>query len=89
MRPRFQGLSLLVLLLLLWGCSPAPSDPTQAATAAPQTIPAETAPPETSPPETRPDPMVSLLDTMTLEQKVGQMFLARCPVEYAPELASQ
>ena len=67
MRPRFHGLSLLVLLLLLWGCSPAPSDPTQAATAAPQTIPAETAPPETSPPETRPDPMVSLLDTMTLE----------------------
>ncbi len=89
MRPRFQGLSLLVLLLLLWGCSPAPSDPTQAAAAAPQTIPAETAPPETAPPETRPDPMVSLLDTMTLEQKVGQMFLARCPEEYAPELASQ
>lgn len=89
MRPRFQGLSLLVLLLLLWGCSPAPSDPTQAATAAPQTIPAETAPPETAPPETRPDPMVSLLDTMTLEQKVGQMFLARCHVEYAPELATQ
>ena len=89
MRPRFQGLSLLVLLLLLWGCSPTPSDPTQAATAAPQTIPAETAPPETSPPETRPDPMVSLLDTMTLAQKVGQMFLARCPEEYAPELASQ
>ena len=89
MRPRFQGLSLLVLLLLLWGCSPVPSDPTQAATTAPQTIPAETAPPETSPPETRPDPVVSLLDTMTLEQKVGQMFLARCPEEYAPELASQ
>ena len=89
MRPRFQGLSLLVLLLLLWGCSPTPSDPTQAATAAPQTIPAETAPPETAPPETRPDPMVSLLDTMTLAQKVGQMFLARCPEEYAPELASQ
>ena len=89
MRPRFQGLSLLVLLLLLWGCSPTPSDPTQAATAAPQTIPAETAPPETSPPETHPDPVVSLLDTMTLEQKVGQMFLARCPEEYAPELASQ
>ena len=89
MRPRFQGLSLLVLLLLLWGCSPALSDPTQAATAAPQTIPAETAPPETSPPETHPDPVVSLLDTMTLEQKVGQMFLARCPEEYAPELASQ
>ena len=89
MRPRFQGLSLLVLLLLLWGCSPAPSDPTQAATTAPQTIPAETAPPETSPPETRPDPVVSLLDSMTLEQKVGQMFLARCPEEYAPELASQ
>ena len=33
--------------------------------------------------------MVSLLDTMTLAQKVGQMFLARCPEEYAPELASQ
>lgn len=89
MRPRFQGLSLLVLLLLLWGCSPAPADPTQAATAAPQPLPAETAPPETAPPETRPDPLASLLDAMTLEQKVGQMFLARCPEEYAPELASQ
>lgn len=89
MRPRFQGLSLLVLLLLLWGCSPAPADPTQTATTAPQTIPAETAPPETSTPETRPDPLVSLLDAMTLEQKVGQMFLARCPEEAAPELAAQ
>lgn len=89
MRPRFQGLSLLVLLLLLWGCAPTPAAPTQTAAAAPQTIPVETAPPETAPPETRPDPMVSLLDTMTLEQKVGQMFLARCPEEYAPELASQ
>lgn len=89
MRPRFQGLSLLVLLLLLWGCAPTPADPTQTAAAAPQTIPVETAPPETAPPETRPDPLASLLDTMTLEQKVGQMFLARCPEEYAPELASQ
>ena len=89
MRPRFQGLSLLVLLLLLWGCAPTPAAPTQTAAAAPQTIPVETAPPETAPPETRPDPLASLLDTMTLEQKVGQMFLARCPEEYAPELASQ
>lgn len=38
----------------------------------------ETAPPTTAAPEP-PDPLVELLGSMTLEEKVGQLFLARCP----------
>ena len=40
--------------------------------------------PLTEPP-TEPDPVEELLDTMTMEEKVGQLFLARCPWENAAE----
>lgn len=36
-----------------------------------------------------PDPLAQLLSSMTLEEKVGQMFIARCPAENASILASQ
>ena len=69
---KYAGI-LLALLLLLGGCaaSPAESVPsTQAATTVPVTVPPTTVPP---------DPVAELLAAMTAEEKVGQLFLARCP----------
>ena len=69
-----QTIFLLILSLLLGGC-----------TAAQQEDPIETTPPSTAESVLSttaatqpPDPMQMLLDAMTLEEKVGQLFLARC-----------
>lgn len=84
---------LIVLACVLTGCKkhepviavvqPAPTEPM---TTQP---PAETQPPETTQPPTEPDPVESLLASMTLEEKVGQLFLARCPWENAAEDVAQ
>ena len=58
----------LLALLLLSGCGAEAAPETSAAPAIPET----TAPPETSLP---PDPMDQLLESLTLEQKVGQLFI--------------
>ena len=71
-------LPVLLALLLLAGCSqPEPVEETF-----PTTVPETTAaateatvPPTTEPP----DPVLELLDTMSTEEKVGQLFLTRCP----------
>lgn len=42
------------------------------------TKPAETAPPATLPETTPPDPIRQMISDMSLEQRVGQLFLARC-----------
>ena len=73
-------LSLLILFLLLSGCAASQPEP------APQAdIPTE----ETTLPTTVPteaiDPLQMLLDSMTTEEKVGQLFLARCPADNAIE----
>ncbi len=70
----------LAAALLLSGCA-APSDVTAASAPSEDHItqPAETAPTETAPEETAaPDPLELLLETMSLEEQVGQLFLARC-----------
>ena len=56
-------------------------------TTVPETAAAETAVPETTVPETTapPDPIRELLDHMTLEERVGQLFLARHPRTGAAE----
>lgn len=71
---------LFLCLLLLCGCSSeAPDIP-------PETTAAETTPPTTLPPETvPPDPIREMLDQMSLEERVGQLFLARCDDMYALE----
>lgn len=68
-------------VLLLAGCAqtPQPVRPSSEAAAIPQTT-AQTAPPETTAPA---DPLRTILDGMTLEEKVGQLFLARCRKETA------
>lgn len=78
-----RHLPFFLCLLLLAGCA-APQRPT--APAAPETVlPAtretdpETTEPTTVPPTTTPpDPIREMLDEMTLEDRVGQLFLARC-----------
>lgn len=76
-----KKLLFLCSLLLLTGCA-APASPTQPET---QTAP----PPQTQPtqpstvPTEPPDPVEVLLDSLTLEERVGQLFLARCQDETA------
>ena len=67
-------LSFLILSILLAGCAAAAPDassatipPTTAETEAPATVATEP-----------PDPMAMLLEAMTVEEKVGQLFLLRC-----------
>ncbi len=67
----------LLCLILLAGCAAAPAETlpqpeTQPTITAPQ--PVETVPPTTVPP----DPIGQILDTMSIEERVGQLFLARC-----------
>ena len=40
---------------------------------------------ESAPPPTEPDPLEELLSSMTMEEKVGQLFFVRCPAENAIE----
>lgn len=72
-------LLLLILSLLLTGCSASVPEPAVEPTlpAIPQTVNPTTIPTEP------PDPMQMLLSSMTPEEKVGQLFLARCPSDNA------
>lgn len=74
-------LCLFLCLLLLSGCS-APSNDTEKTTAPEisETI-LFTHPPETTPP----DPIRLLLNDMSLQERVGQLFLVRCDDAYALE----
>lgn len=76
-------LPILLLLLCLTGCgseqSPVQPVPEPVAETFAQPPLAETMP-ETIPTEPE-DPMIELLKELTLEEKVGQLFLARCPEE--------
>ena len=76
-------------IFLLSGCGPHSMPPTDKATVPETTVAAETeAPmlPETTPPVTvPPDPIRQMLDGMSLEERVGQLFLARCDGSVALE----
>ena len=85
---RFFAAALAALMLLLTACAPdAPivdhsqaEDPAGAADPAPseETPPAEPEEP-TPPPDPRQEAIDSLLASMTVEEKVGQLFFVRCP----------
>ena len=76
-----RGLAFLLTALLLAGCASE-----TVATEPPETTrPPETTQPETTAPTQPEDLLRVLLDGMTLEEKVGQMFLARCRMETAVE----
>ena len=69
-------LLVLLLCLMLTGCSAPKSEKPAMETTETIPLPAEeTTVPATQAPQ---DPVQSLLDEMTLEEKVGQLFLARC-----------
>jgi len=75
-----HSIFLLILLLLLSGCGASRTEVIETL----PTLPPETAP-RTEPTETTlpPDPLLSLLNVLSVEEKVGQLFLARCPGETA------
>lgn len=77
--------AILAAVLLLTGCqgsAPAEAPPSLSPSAqAPAAVLPE--PEEPKPPEPEPDPLQTLLDTMTLPEKVGQLFFVRCPAENA------
>lgn len=79
-----QIIPILILFLLLSGCAASQPEETQQFD-----MPTE----ETTIPTTEPtepvNPIQMLLESMTLEEKVGQLFLARCPAENATEDISQ
>lgn len=79
---------ILVLTLLLCGCAAHTDQPatTQAPELPSQTMSTEAAPTETVSRGVETEPAKkSLLDEMTVEEKVGQLFLARCPQSGALE----
>ena len=63
-----------LLLALLWGCTPTPPETTEAPPEATTEAQPETTQPPTEAP-TEPDPLVLQLEAMTLEEKVGQLFM--------------
>ena len=78
---------LLAGLLLLTGCSAAPAqEPAQS------TLLASSSSQEVSPPvqtDPRQEAIHTILSSMTPEEKVGQLFFARCPAQDGAALASE
>ena len=84
-------LLLICILLLLCGCSGSPEPTTEATLSTlppqePTTVPTEEPTTEATVP---PDPLQLLLESMTLEERVGQLFLARCNSATAVEDAAK
>lgn len=79
-------ISMLLVLFLLCGCMAA-ADPEASTETIPETTaPAATVPPQTIPLETTPpDPIRERMNKMSLEERVGQLFLARCDDSVALE----
>lgn len=83
-------------LAMLTGCSAAsqgrfrPYEPSQAALAPLPVASKRPPPPVTQPqPDPRQEAIESLLDAMTVEEQVGQLFFARCPLGDAAALAKE
>lgn len=80
----------LLLALLLTGCGgemvpPPPEEPANSAESTEPDVPKEPENPEPSPEELEAAALEDLLESMTLEEKVGQVFFVRVPAENAVE----
>lgn len=74
-------LALILLTAFLFGCAPTQT-PAETDPSMPLPTPGPTEPPTdppTEPPTDPPDPLLLQLGSMSVEEKVGQLFLARCP----------
>ncbi len=76
---------IMLCLVLLTGCASAPA---QMPSISPETEPspvteAATVPTEPKPTQPPKDPLTVLLESLTIEERVGQLFLARCTSETA------
>ena len=69
-------ISSLLCVIFLWGCSTTGPEHTTAATTLAET---ESGTEQTTQQTLPPDPIEQILDSMTLEEMVGQLFLARYP----------
>lgn len=81
-------------LAMLTGCSAAPAhflpyEPTQSALALLPVRSKRPPPPSEPEPDPRQEAIDALLSTMTTEEKVGQLFFARCPLGDAAALAQE
>lgn len=80
-----KRLAFLLSLLLLCGCAAQEAAQTSVSTVAPTAAP--TTPPTTAPTQRAPtepeDPIRLMLNQMSLEERVGQLFLARCDANTA------
>ena len=76
-----QIILFIIVSMLLASCSASAPQPVTQPTDMP-TVPETTA---ATVPTELPDPIQMLLDSMTVEEKVGQLFLARCPAGNARE----
>ena len=76
-------LALILAALFLCGCGKQEVQPPEVSTSTPAVVEKE----EDIPPVEviEPDPIEALLEEMTLEEKVGQLFFVRCPGENAVE----
>ena len=81
-------LSLFLCLLLLTGCRANDTEQT-IPTTEPSVAPTQTVPPETIKETEPPDPIRDMMDQMSLEERVGQLFLVRCNDAYAIEHIQQ
>ena len=73
-----------LMLLSLTACGEK-SSPEAPVPPAQEEVPAVEPPPPSTEPEPIPDPVEELLSSMSLEEKVGQVFFVRCPAESAVE----
>ena len=84
MRRLLAAMLTLLVLFSLAACG-APPTPEEPVPPVQEELPAVEPPPPATEPEPPADPVEELLTSMTLEEKVGQLFFVRCPVENAAE----
>ena len=84
MRRLLAAMLTLLVLFSLAACG-APPTPEELVPPVQEELPAVEPPPPATEPEPPADPVEELLTSMTLEEKVGQLFFVRCPAENAAE----